>query len=48
MIEFCEDKVEFICGIASKGDKEYQSFNDWISDPIPEKSRIVYLTTDKF
>lgn len=48
LTSFCEDKLEYICGLAEKGDKEYKSFNDWIDDPIKEKSRIVYLTTDKF
>jgi thiol-disulfide isomerase/thioredoxin len=45
---FCENKVEFTCGVASKGDQEYDQFNEWISDPKNEKSRLIYLLTDKF
>ena len=40
--------MEYICGIANKGDKEFDAFNDWIQDPIKDKSRLLYLTTEKF
>ena len=48
LTSFCEDKLEYICGIASREDKEYESFDEWIDDPIKDKSRIAYLTTEKF
>jgi hypothetical protein len=45
---FCEDKLEYICGTASKEDKDYDNFNDWLKDTEKEKSRLVYLNTEKF
>jgi hypothetical protein len=46
--EFCEGKLEFICGIANKDDKEYDSFNSWVNDPENEKTRLLYLDTKEF
>lgn len=45
---FCQGKLDFICGIAATEDKEYESFNEWIKDPIKDQSRIIYLKTEKF
>lgn len=46
--QFCEGKLEFVCGIANKDDKEYDSFNGWVNDPDNEKSRLLYLDTKEF
>ncbi len=34
--------------MANKGDEEYDNFNNWLSDPVEETSRLVYLNTEKF
>lgn len=46
--KYCVSRVEFLCGVAAKGDQDYESFNSWLEDSKPDESRLVYLTTDNF
>ena len=46
--EFCAGKEGFVCGIVHPSDEEYNTFNSWVEDPQPEKSRLTYMTTDVF
>lgn len=45
---YCVGKIDFLCGVANKGDEEYDNFNGWLSDPQPDSNRLVYLNTEKF
>ncbi len=46
--EYCAGKLDFICGVANKEDKDYENFNSWLKDTEESKSRLVYMDTSNF
>lgn len=47
--EYCLGKTEqIVCGYADKDDRDYESFNKWLSDATPEKTLLVMIDTQEF
>ena len=47
MNSYCEDKTEFVCGIANKGEDDYHNLLEWIGDKDEQSNRLVLLNVQK-